>query len=570
MHRGLHRWTALLTALLTALIWILGLTAYGESVPAGTVTDSAITDDGQVRVYLKSLGDLSGMQLTLSGEYRLGESMRFDRGTRLAFAAANGEIYLAAEGFVMKAGTEAVLTRCAGEDGGENGLYIYESEKDTLYEGDLRILCDGDVLRCVLTISMEDYLRGVVAYEMSDSFPLEALKAQAVAARTYAMSKKAARADAEYDVTDTTSDQVYKGADGEYVNVAQAVEETRGVVGTYQGSYAGCYYTASNGGQVATPNQIWGGDGDYGYIQQKDDPYDLENSRSMVNSLSVPAARDEGDFWKLLDERIDTSGHARVRGGEITEITLSDPAFEGSYMYRQMDVTMKIQTRDRGLVEVEYDGDRISGWAMGYAYLEGKWYKWDLLPWQDTEETRTVSLSVYEDVKDGFSLGLNSRDYEICSVRQEGENYLIEMRRFGHGVGMSQRGAQVMAGNYDMSYVEILNFYYPGMTLERIDWDTPELPAQEEIPQALAKEMLNLPPAEGDLGTLAEGEYYARVVLQGKTLLNVRTGPSTEYPAVARLYDGYRLVVCAQENGWAQVRAAAFTGYVKMDYIQAE
>ena len=566
MHRGLHRWTALLTA----LIWILGLTAYGESAPAGTVTDSAITDDGQVRVYLKSLGDVSGMQLTLSGEYRLGESMRFDRGTRLAFAAANGEIYLAAEGFVMKVGPEAVLTRCAGEDGGENGLYIYESEKDTLYEGDLRILCDGDVLRCVLTISMEDYLRGVVAYEMSDSFPLEALKAQAVAARTYAMSKKAARADAEYDVTDTTSDQVYKGADGEYANVAQAVEETRGVVGTYQGSYAGCYYTASNGGQVATPNQIWGGDGDYGYIQQKDDPYDLENSRSMVNSLSVPAARDEGDFWKLLDERIDTSGHARVRGGEITEIKLSDPAFEGSYMYRQMDVTMKIQTRDRGLVEVEYDGDRISGWAMGYAYLEGKWYKWDLLPWQDTEETRTVSLSVYEDVKDGFSLGLNSRDYEICSVRQEGENYLIEMRRFGHGVGMSQRGAQVMAGNYDMSYVEILNFYYPGMTLERIDWDTPELPAQEEIPQALAKEMLNLPPAEGDLGTLAEGEYYARVVLQGKTMLNVRTGPSTDYPAVARLYDGYRLVVCAEENGWAQVRAAAFTGYVKMDYIQAE
>lgn len=566
MHRGLHRWTALLTA----LIWILGLTAYGESAPAGTVTDSAITDDGQVRVYLKSLGDLPGMQLTLSGEYRLGESMRFDRGTRLAFAAANGEIYLAAEGFVMKVGTEAVLTRCAGEDGGENGLYIYESEKDTLYEGDLRILCDGDVLRCVLTISMEDYLRGVVAYEMSDSFPLEALKAQAVAARTYAMSKKAARADAEYDVTDTTSDQVYKGADGEYANVARAVEETRGVVGTYQGNYAGCYYTASNGGQVATPNQIWGGDGDYGYIQQKDDPYDLENSRSMVNSLSVPAARDEGDFWKLLDERIDTSGHARVRGGEITEITLSDPAFEGSYMYRQMDVTMKIQTRDRGLVEVEYDGDRISGWAMGYAYLEGKWYKWDLLPWQDAEETRTVSLSVYEDVKDGFSLGLNSRDYEICSVRQEGENYFIEMRRFGHGVGMSQRGAQVMAGNYDMSYVEILNFYYPGMTLERIQWDTPELPAREEIPQALAKEMLNLPPAEGDLGTLAEGEYYARVVLQGKTLLNVRTGPSTDYPAVARLYDGYRLVVCAQENGWARVRAAAFTGYVKMDYIQAE
>lgn len=566
MHKRFQRWIAFLTA----LIGILGLGAHGETAQTAGIAQSEIADDGQVRVYLKSLGDISGLQLTLSGKYRLGESLRFDRGSQLAFAASGGEIYLATQGLVMKLGAEAVLTRCQGEDGAENGLYLYESEKDTLYEGDLRILCDGEVLRCVLTLSMEDYLRGVVAYEMSDSFPLEALKAQAVAARTYAMSKKAARGDQEYDVTDTTSDQVFKGTDGEYANVAQAVEETRGVVGTYQGSYAGCYYTASNGGQVAAPGQIWGGDGDYGYIQQKDDPYDLENERSMVNSLSVPAMRDEGDFWKLLDERIDPSGHARVRGGEITQITLSDPAFEGSYMYRQMDVTMKLQTRDRGLVQVEYDGDRISGWAMGYAYIDGKWYKWDLLPWQDTEELRTVSLSVYEDVKNGFSLGLNSRDYEICSVHQEDGNYCIEMRRFGHGVGMSQRGAQVMAGNYGMSYVEILNFYYPGMQLERIDWDTPELPALEELPQALKSEMLNLSPAEGDLGTLAEGEYFARVVLQGKTLLNVRTGPSTEYPAVARLYDGYRLVVCREENGWAQVRAAAFTGYVKMDYIQAE
>ena len=130
---------------------------------------------------------------------------------------------------------------------------------------------------------IRDSLYGVVAYEMSDSFPIEALKAQAVAARTYAMQRKYASGGRDYDVVDTTADQVFYGYDAEYQNVIAAVDGTRGVVGTYNGTFAGCYYTASNGGQIATPNDIWGGDGDYGYIERKDDPYDLENPYSPVS-----------------------------------------------------------------------------------------------------------------------------------------------------------------------------------------------------------------------------------------------------------------------------------------------
>ena len=80
---------------------------------------------------------------------------------------------------------------------------------------------------------------------MSDSFPLEALKAQAVAARTYALRRKAASASRDWDVTDTTSDQVFKGYNPEYQNVAEAVSATSGVVGTApSGAYAECaeYY----------------------------------------------------------------------------------------------------------------------------------------------------------------------------------------------------------------------------------------------------------------------------------------------------------------------------------------
>src|SRR5699024_7488222 len=150
-------------------------------------------------------------------------------------------------------------------------VYIHESEKDTLYCGDLTFSASGGRLRVILTIQIEDYLYGVVPYEMSDTFPLEALKAQAVAARTYAMQRKARNADQDYDVTDTADDQVFKGLDARYTLPIQAVDETRGMVGMYNGEYAECFYCASNGGQTALATDVWG-EGDFGYLQMRDDP----------------------------------------------------------------------------------------------------------------------------------------------------------------------------------------------------------------------------------------------------------------------------------------------------------
>src|SRR5699024_7021753 len=130
------------------------------------------------------------------------------------------------------------------------------------------------VIRPVLTIDVEDYLLGVVPYEMSDSFPIEALKAQAVAARTYVLRKIGSSGD--YDVVDTTNDQVFRGMNPDYPNAIAAVEQTAGVCGYYNGRLAECYYSASNGGQTELVENVWSGGGDYGYIAMVDDPYDLE------------------------------------------------------------------------------------------------------------------------------------------------------------------------------------------------------------------------------------------------------------------------------------------------------
>lgn len=560
------------------MLYIIMILALASTALAQEAVESAapeISADGAIRVYLKSLGEPEALYLTLAGEYVIegSQAMRFERGTDVVVTSEEGCAYITVGGLTLSMGAEFTLTRCAAGDGEENGLYIHESERHALYEGDLRVFCSGSGLGCVLTISMEDYLCGVVAYEMSDSFPLEALKAQAVAARTYAVSRRSVRTGDEYDVTDTTGDQVFKGYVADYANVETAVAETAGIVGVYNGDYAACFYTASNGGQTATPNQIWGGEGDYGYIRQKDDPYDLENARSLVNSFEIPAAHDDGNaLWRMIDEKLDRSGHDEVRADGIIAMELNQSAYEGSRMYRNLDITLALSARDVGFIETFYEGDARTGWAMGYIRIGTKWYMWGLKDWKSLEITQTVSFSVYDEIKDGLGVGLNSSDYELASIAENDTGYAVEFRRFGHGVGMSQRGAQVMAGDYGKSYIEILEFYYPGMELIKIAWDFDKLPEMARLPAALARERLLIPPTESELGALAEGEYFARVSLESaKSRLNVRAEPSTEAMIIAKLDDGYRVVVCEDVgDGWARIRGGSFSGYIKAEYITAE
>ena len=474
----------------------------GTDAPAA----SSIEDDGMLRVYLKSLGDPASLGMTLAGSYTVegDRGFRFARDTAIVLAADGESVLLSVGGLTIDMGPSMTLTRQAVTDGGENGIYIHESEKDTLYEGDLSVSVQDGGLRCILTIHIEDYLKGVVAYEMSDSFPLEALKAQAVAARTYAMGRKWVSAARDHDVVDTTQDQVYKGLDADYTNVIAAVEATRGVVGTYNGGFAMCYYTASNGGQTALATDIWGGEGDYGYLAMVDDPYDLENPASLVNSATFASdVSDNAALKAMLDEGIAALDlpYADVALESVVSIEPVEPKFEGSYMYTKLRFTLSVSAMLEGWYAQEGDAyaplftdssdfspemlASATGLALArrgrlglpYVYRHGR----EVLP-----ETVTVDLSVYDQIKDGLSLGLNGGDYELISVTQEEDGrFTISMRRFGHGVGMSQRGAQWMAGEYGMSYIEILNFYYPGMTLETIDWPEVALTALEELPESI-------------------------------------------------------------------------------------
>lgn len=585
----------LVLSLLAAPAQALSLFGHGGA-KAAEIAESKIQDDGVIRVYLKSLSSPDSLTLLLDGVYTVENDagFRFARGTQLVVNVVGDKIYLTVGGLTMDMGASMTLTRHYSDEE-NNGIYIAESQKDTLYAGDLKLSVNEDGgIRAVLSINIEDYLLGVVAYEMSDSWPLEALKAQSVAARTYAMQRKWNAGSKDYDVVDTTADQVYKGYDPDYTNVAQAVRETTGVVGTYKGGFATCYYTASNGGEVALPSDVWSGGGDYGYLERKADPYDLENPNSLVDSIGFSAdCAESPDLKAMLQERLADALQAQGIAAEepvfesVVSLEAVDPVTEGSIMYRKLRFGVQVS-----VLQSQYQpaaNDVLApGSPMGDNSADASLSAIDLLrrlrlnsPFvksesrQTLDETIYVELSVYDQIKDGLGLSLNGSDYEVVSVVAGGDFYTIEMRRFGHGVGMSQRGAQRMAGAHDKRYTDILFFYYPGMNLEKIAWNTPELVKLSDLPDSVgfARPDPTPTPTPAPLPALQAGEYYAKVALgDASSSLNVRSAAGTQNQVVATFSNGRRLIVCSEPDaeGWVSVKTAEVSGYVKLEYLVKE
>src|SRR5262249_46272508 len=131
-----------------------------------------------------------------------------------------------------------------------------------LYRGVLEVRGADAGLTVVNVVNLEDYLRGVVPNELSPaSFPrLEALKAQAVAARTYALRNRGQYASRGYDICATPSCQVYKGKSSEHPLTDQAVEETKGLAAAWHGSLINALYTSTCGGQTEDGDNIFEGE----------------------------------------------------------------------------------------------------------------------------------------------------------------------------------------------------------------------------------------------------------------------------------------------------------------------
>lgn len=203
------------------------------------------------------------------------------------------------------------------------------SDTTKTYRGKLATRITGSRMLTVNYVSMEDYLRSVVPSEMPGSWPLEALKAQAVAARTYAAKLKEG-ASGVYDLCDTSACQVYKGTSTEYSSSTAAVKASAQKVVKYQGNLALTMFSASNGGWAAAAGS------DYPYLAAHEDPYDgvkrdqtwtvtLTSSKiqkaypsiGTLKSVQVTARDGDGTWGGRVDavKITGSSGSVNVSGG---------------------------------------------------------------------------------------------------------------------------------------------------------------------------------------------------------------------------------------------------------------
>lgn len=193
---------------------------------------------------------------------------------------------------------------------------LYLASGNRTYRGALALGFHGKGARTVNHVSMEDYLRSVVPSEMPASWQAEALKAQTVAARSYAARYRANLGGKQvYDICNTASCQVYKGTMTEHSATDKAVKATAGEVLTYKKQYAWTEFSSSNGGfSVAGPND---------YIIAQSDPYDA--AMKQLKNITVKTSTIEAKYpkiGKLKSITLQRDGNG-LWGGRVTQVTLT-------------------------------------------------------------------------------------------------------------------------------------------------------------------------------------------------------------------------------------------------------
>ena len=322
------------------------------------------------------------------------------------------------------------------------------------YLGNMTFDVYEGAIRAINTLPLEQYLYGVVPHEMSTRFPLDALKAQAICARGYALGRSSRYLSRAYDILDTSQDQVYRGYASANTRAIAAVDETRGQVLTYNGEIVETYYAASNGGQTEKTGNVWSAD--FPYYVNADDPFDLLNDSSIEETSFVPEVFTEttralmDPFVLLALERAAT----KAAGQEIVllstvQVLPKSPSYAApSRAFTEADVTL--------VVEYGKDDPKKTGQL-------------------------TVSLTLDELKFGSFENTIGRIGASKTRLRLRGAERVVYTafdgttypgwyfteRRYGHGVGLSQRGAQERA-RAGQPYTEILAFYYVGTELYTI------------------------------------------------------------------------------------------------------
>ena len=567
------------------LLLCLALTLPQAGLAAGKKSDGA-----EIRVLLTRLNLADEAWMTLEGRYLArcadGTEVLLPAGAKITVLLRKDQLVLFHDGLSLNAGKELRLIRRRDGDV-EAGIRF--NLFAGVYPGDLTLTVKDGAIRPVMTLPLESYLLGVVPYEMSDSFPLEALKVQAVCARTYALSKM--NGSGEYDVVDNTNDQVFRGTPDKCENTARAVEETAGLVLTFNNNLITAWYSASNGGQTELPGNVWKGDNIPGCFAMVDDPWDAQNPDSTVRTAVL--GRDGSGLSKgmlrlirtalskepeLADYRLTDQDEIRV--DRIRSVAVTTPRYAApSRLMTKLELTIAVSAAlkpgrtGRVMDEEELHFDEIE-------YPDRPTPSASPEPEEGAPElvsagTFTVTLDLFPEAVFLLGLSVYGADNEIITVSEDEQGFTLTAGRYGHGVGMSQRGAQYQASKGKKKFKEILDFYYPGAKLKRYEGEAPLPPTPDPLlgvtpgPIPTATPRPTLMPVTAD--SLPEGAWLATVEhIDDDSTLNLREKPSAGSKVVRRLFKHQELIVLeeAEVTGWLHVKTDVIEGYVMMSFLE--
>ena len=226
------------------------------------------------------------------------------------------------------------------DDGGRTALALTALPKDgekqylrtpakRLYDGAFVYsrykTADVDGVQLVNLLPLEDYIAGVVPYEISPTWDYEALRAFAITVRSYTARNRRRHRDYGFDVCNTTHCQVYRGIGSANDNVYAAVAATKGMVLTYEGSIVPAYYSSSTGGYTAGGNDTWGGS-EAAYLTPTYTPWERYSEYANgLWSVEVDAAE--------LAEHLRNKGYTALTGQRITDIQINSFSGDGPYVY---------------------------------------------------------------------------------------------------------------------------------------------------------------------------------------------------------------------------------------------
>lgn len=328
-----------------------------------------------------------------------------------------------------------------------------------LGRGWLQLTQQAGRFRVINYVGMEDYLQGVVPREVSSSWPLEALKVQAVVSRTFAESSRGRHAADGFDLCATTHCQVSDHA-RETARSRQAIAETNGLVVTYNGCLAPVYFHSDAGGHTEDVINVWGGSVPYlvgvpelyptnsGY-----EHWEKELTASQIQQLLEQNGQSVGTV--LAVEPTGCTAAGRVQGLRITgsaaSIVLEKEAARlrdssSSLFYRLPSRMYTVEPQGLAVTVLAADGpmEKLNPSGLKVATAQG---------------TRTLART------DSYHLLGNAGQRRTVSAQPSA--FLFKGSGFGHGVGVSQHGARTMAER-GHTFADILKYYLRGTEITKL------------------------------------------------------------------------------------------------------